>query len=78
MPNTQYAENLVNAYHHHNHRVADRRVDAQTALRVYESGLVQLSKEHWPAGELVATLDTFERLLDAHITACPICSQGAF
>ena len=77
MPNTQYAENLVNAYHHQAHRVADRLITAQTGLWVYESTLVKLSQE-LPAGDLVATLDLFERLLDSHITACPICSQGAF
>jgi hypothetical protein len=77
MPNTQCAEKIVSAYHHQNHRVADRRATAQTGLRVYESTLVKLSQE-LPAGDLVATLDLFERLLNAHITACAVCSQGAF
>ena len=77
MPNTLTAEKIVSAYHHQNHRVRDRLATAQTGLFIYESTLVKLAQE-LPAGDLVATLDLFERLLDAHITACPICSQGAF
>ena len=77
MSNSLLAEKIVTAYHHQNHRVADGLIPASTGFKIYSQSVINISQEVRP-GELSATLDLFERLLDAHAVVCPICSQGAF